>query len=223
MGEPCCSSPGNDDVFTARAARRGAVLQRWLGHSPADRRVLAAIPDEAVQGARVLEIGGGLGQLQLALLDRGATHATNLDLSPHWEEEALGLAERAGKADRITRIVGDAAAPPPLEPADLVVLHRVICCTREWRAMLDTALSVEPTTIAVTMPREGWFVRTVARVGNWFGRRTGSSFQFRVHPHHEVLGHLLPTLPALVADRRGLQWRTVVLTSTHAPRASAAA
>lgn len=213
MSGPCCSSPGNEEVFTARAARRGALLQRWFGHSPADRRLLGAIPDDAVRGARVLEIGGGLGQVQLALLDRGAVHATNLDLTANWEEPARRLAADAGHTDRVTRFVGDAAAPPELEPADLVVLHRVVCCTREWRAMLDTALSVGPTTVAITLPRDTRVGRAVAAVGNTLKRWSGSDFRFHLHDPVAVLGHLRAVLPAVVADVHGPQWRSVVLST----------
>jgi hypothetical protein len=43
------------------------------------------LAERGVQGATVLEIGGGVGEIQLELLRLGAASATNLELSPGYE------------------------------------------------------------------------------------------------------------------------------------------
>lgn len=217
MSGSCCSSPGNNDQFDERTARFRARWHRWFGLSRSARTILAALAARGIDGARVLEIGGGLGHLQLALLTRGAAHATNLDLSPNWEEEARALAAEQGVADRITRIVGDAAEPPPLQPADVVVLHRVVCCTDAWAEMLDTALSVGPRLVALTLPRSVWWTHAFARVGNALERRRGRDFRVRIHDPAAVLGHLRASDMTVVHDTGGPVWRTVVLEAALAP------
>lgn len=211
MGGSCCSSPGNDEEFDEATARWTARWHRWFGPSRSERRIVAGLEGRSLAGARVLEIGGGLGQLQLALLERGAVHATNLDLSPHWEAEARQLAAGLGVEGRITRLIGDAADPPELEPHDVVVLHRVVCCTDAWGAMIDTALSVGPRLVAITLPRDRAPVRAFARIGNWFERRRGNAYRMRVHDPVAVLDRLRAGELTVATDHQGLVWRTVVL------------
>ncbi len=217
MSGSCCSSPGNDEAFDERTARWNARWHRWFGLGRSERDTVAGLAARGVVDARVLEIGGGLGQLQLALLACGAAHATNLDLSPNWEEEALALAAAEGVTDQVTRIVGDAADPPPLEPADVVVLHRVVCCTDAWAAMLDTALSVGPRLVALTLPRSAWWTHAFARVGNALERWRGRAFRVRIHDPAAVLGHLQAADMTIVGDTTGPVWRTVVLETALQP------
>jgi magnesium-protoporphyrin O-methyltransferase len=61
------------------------------------------LPESRVLGATVLEIGGGVGQIQLELLGRGAAAAINLELSPAYDTEAARLLAEAGLADRVQR------------------------------------------------------------------------------------------------------------------------
>ena len=217
MAGPCCSSPGNDDRFDRTTARAVARRYRWFGLSPNERRLVRALGQRGLTGTRVLEIGGGLGQLQLALLEHGAAQATNLDLSPNWDRDAVALAADRGVAGRVTRLTGDATDPPPLPEADVVVLHRVVCCTDDWRAMLDTALRVGPRLVAVTFPRDTWWVRALARIGNALERRRGRAFRMRIHPPEELLDHLRGHDLTVAVDVGGVIWRTVVLDAELAP------
>lgn len=207
----CCSSPGNEEKFSRTTARVVARRYRWFGLSRSERRLVRGLGQRGIGGAHVLEIGGGLGQLQLELLDLGAAHATNLDLSPHWDEEAVALAARHDAVERVTRLTGDAVDPPPLAPADVVVLHRVVCCTDDWQGMLGTALQVGPRLVAVTFPRAEWWVRMLARIGNALERCRGQAFRLRIHPPQEMLDHLRTHDLAVVVDTAGPIWRTVVL------------
>ena len=83
-------------------------------------------------GATVLEIGGGIGDIQLELLLRGASRTTNLELSGAYEAEAMRLLDEKGLRGRAARVVGVdlAVSPAAVEAADIVVLHRVSAATR---------------------------------------------------------------------------------------------
>lgn len=207
----CCSSPGNDEVFTAATARRDARRYRRRGLVARERRLVDPVLAGGVVGARVLEIGGGVGQLQLALLDAGARSATNLELSPHYEREAAGLAADAGHAADVRRVLGDAAGAPDLPPADVVLLHRVLCCTDDWRAMLDTALASGPDVVGLTLPQRTWFARLVAGFDRLARLVTRTSFRMRLHDPAAVLAHVEQTGLRVVHDGRRAFWRTVVL------------
>jgi hypothetical protein len=87
-----------------------------------------------IRGATVLEVGGGVGALQLELLRRGASRATNVELVDYYDADAFDLAREAGLADRVLRRRLDLAADPDtVDPHDIVVLHRVVCCYPDYR------------------------------------------------------------------------------------------
>ena len=107
------------------------------------------------KGMTVLEVGGGVGEIQVALLESGvAASAINIELSPNWEAAAKALLAERGLTDRVTRLNGDfvqeAAALPK---ADAVILHRVVCCYPNWQAMLTAATSRANRFVVVTFPR----------------------------------------------------------------------
>ena len=99
----CCDGEGYEAVFTDRFARRIATRYRKRGLDATSARIVDFVSGHDLQGASVLEIGGGVGEIQLELLRRGAARATNLEISKNYEAEARGLLERSGLTDRVTR------------------------------------------------------------------------------------------------------------------------
>jgi 2-polyprenyl-3-methyl-5-hydroxy-6-metoxy-1,4-benzoquinol methylase len=127
----CCEPNLYQSVFTRRFARPTAKRYRSRGLSPAATRIVEFVTDHGVQGASVLEIGGGVGEIQVELLRRGASNVTNLELSTQYEHEAARLLAGTGLAGRVDRRFLDIAREPErVDPADVVVLHRVVCCSR---------------------------------------------------------------------------------------------
>lgn len=215
----CCSSPGNDEVFSEGVARRTAWRYRRFGLVARERAIVGPLVALGVEGRTVLEIGGGVGQLQLALLDAGAAHAVNLELSPHYEVVADRLAATTPHRGRIERRLGDAAhLDEPLPSVDVAVLHRVLCCTDDWRGMLDAALATAPDTMAITLPHDGLVPSAVGRVGNRLLTLTRGRFRMRHHPPDEVVGHVEEAAFVVAHDDTGLFWRTVVLRRTSRAR-----
>ena len=56
-----------------------------------------------LEGATVLEIGGGVGEIQIELLKSGAARAVNLELSPAYEAEATELLRTSGLRARVEK------------------------------------------------------------------------------------------------------------------------
>jgi magnesium-protoporphyrin O-methyltransferase len=94
----------------------------------------------AIEGATVFEIGGGVGEIQLKLLKRGAARSVNLELSSAYDEEATRLLREAAFEDRAERRLHDiAVGPDGVESADIVVLHRVVRCYPDYERLLGAA------------------------------------------------------------------------------------
>jgi methyltransferase family protein len=88
----------------------------------------------------VLEIGGGVGEIEIELLKRGAARAVNLELSASYEQEMKRLLSEHGLEGQVEWRVHDIAADPDaVDPADIVLLHRVICCYPDYQALLGAA------------------------------------------------------------------------------------
>ena len=138
----CCDRDGYDEIFGDRFARRVARRCRKRGLDPTRRRVVDFLVSHGIEDATILEIGGGIGELHLELLRRGARAATNLEISNGYEQEASMLLDESGLGDQVTRRFLDiATSPDEVEPADVVVLHRVVCCYPDYNRLLSAAAS----------------------------------------------------------------------------------
>src|SRR5215210_5878891 len=139
-GMGCCDPRGCDRFFGTRFARRVARRYRKRGLGGTERRMVEFLEREGLEGATVLEVGGGVGELHVELLKRGADRAVNLELSPAYDGEARRLLAEAGLEGRVERRIHDiAVAPDEVEPADVVVLHRVVCCYPDYERLLGAA------------------------------------------------------------------------------------
>ena len=99
--DDCCAVPGAEgyeEVFDDRFARKAARRYRRKGLTPTERRIVSFISATGVDDATVLEVGGGVGEIQLELLARGAARTVNLELSGAYEAEAGRLIGEAGVA-----------------------------------------------------------------------------------------------------------------------------
>src|SRR5712691_1151450 len=101
-----CCPPAGCEVFTERVARRDAQRYRRRGLGKVARRLVALV---AGKGAEVLEVGGGVGAMQIELLRAGAERAVNVELSPAYEPEAEKLLRETGLEERVERHVLDFA------------------------------------------------------------------------------------------------------------------
>jgi hypothetical protein len=210
----CCENEANDRVFTTRTAQRAARRFQRDGLTADERAAVDPLVASGVTGRTILEVGGGVGQLGLALLQAGATSVTNVELSPAYELAARLLATETGHdAARIHRIVGDATAPSvQMGTADIGVLFRVLCCTTRWREMLTAVAHTGVDTISLTIPRATWRARGVSLLDTIAHRLRGRRFTLHVHPHDAVLEHLAGDGFTLVCDGGGWFWRTLTLT-----------
>ena len=92
-----CCWQGAERMFGEKTAARDLKRYRRDGPSKPTRPLLDALRARGVEGAAVLDIGGGVGAIQHELLDAGAARATGVDASPAYLRAAAagGAAARA--------------------------------------------------------------------------------------------------------------------------------
>jgi 2-polyprenyl-3-methyl-5-hydroxy-6-metoxy-1,4-benzoquinol methylase len=189
----CCCPGDYDRFFSRRCARSFAKKYRKRGLDKTARKMADFLRERGIEGATVLEIGGGVGEIEIELLKAGAARAENLELSPAYEEEARTLAEEAGVGGRIDWRIHDVAEDPEaVEPADIVVMHRVVCCYPDYERLLGAAADHARRALVFSYPPRN----ALSRSFNLAMRLMGSDFRGFPHPPGAMLA---------VLERRGLR------------------
>ena len=203
----CCNARGCDQTFTDRFARRMANRYRKRGLDKTAQRMVEFITANGVDGAAVLEIGGGVGEIQIELLKRGAASATNLELSEAYEEQAQQLLTETGLTDRVQRrIVDIAATPAEVEAADIVVLHRVVCCYPDYAKLLGAVANHTRRIVVFSHPPRNLASRAAFGAENLSFRLRGSEFRVFTHPPKAMLDVLETHGLRTSTVHRGMAW-----------------
>ena len=159
-----CDCGCTPNTFSDREAAND--LKRYLEKGPDDttRALIDAVVGEGVTGASVLDIGGGIGAIQLELLAAGAARSESVDASEAYVVTARDEAARRGYGDRTSARVGDfVTLAPVVDAADVVTLDRVVCCYPDVEALLGAAASKSTRLVGLVYPRDTWWNRIAAR------------------------------------------------------------
>jgi magnesium-protoporphyrin O-methyltransferase len=175
-------------LFNEQTARSEAEGYFKKGIDKHARLIVEAVGARGVEGASVLEVGGGVGGLHLELLKRGAARATDVDVSAAYVAAAQSVAERLGVRARVDYHVADFAREAESVPeADVVVMHRVVCCYPDMPRLVTAAAQHARRLMALSFPREAWYMRVFEKImnfGMWIMR---SGFRFYLHSPDAIL------------------------------------
>ena len=193
-------------------ARRSLERYRRKGLDDLERRMLASASEGGLDGARVLEIGGGIGTLQVELLASGAERGDVVELVSSYAPYASDLARDKGLEARSSfRVVDVLEDPNAVEPADVVVMNRVVCCTPDGVALTGQAARLARRTLVLSFPRDVLWVRAGLRFVNAGLRLVGRSFRVFVHPADVLLAAAEAEGLTPFDGGRGLAWEFVAL------------
>jgi 16S rRNA G966 N2-methylase RsmD len=200
-------------MFGAQFAKRMAGRYRKRGLDKTAQWIVSLLDEgDGIRGATVLEIGGGVGEIQLELLKRGAASATNLELSSGYESDAAALIAEAGFTGRVNRRLVDTAADPGrVESADVVVLHRVVCCYPDYIRLLGAAADHARRHLVFSHPPRNLMIRAVVATQNLLFRLAGRDFRTFAHPPAEMLAVLAEHGLELRAAHRGRVWQVAAV------------
>ena len=178
-----------EEIFKPKTAQKQLNQYRKKGPDPLERKMLASIPAGELDGARVLEIGGGIGTMQAELLAAGAHEGEIVELVPAYEPYARKLAREKGIETRSTFRVADILEDPEsVASAHIVVLNRVVCCSPDGVRLTGEAARHARQTLVLSFPRDRFWVRAVVLLINATLRLMGRSFRSFVHPKASLYG-----------------------------------
>jgi magnesium-protoporphyrin O-methyltransferase len=208
----CCNARGCDRFFGDRFAQRAAQRYRKRGLDRTARRMVRFLERDGLAGATVLEIGGGVGEIQLELLKRGAQRTVNLELSPAYEAEAAQLIREAGVRGRVERRLHDIAVEPAAIPAaDIVVLNRVVCCYPDYERLLTAAADHATHRLVFSHPPRNLVSRALVGAQNLAFRLARREFRTFAHRPQAMLDVLERRGLRPVFRQRGVPWQVAGL------------
>jgi 2-polyprenyl-3-methyl-5-hydroxy-6-metoxy-1,4-benzoquinol methylase len=203
----CCDPRGCDRFFGPRFASRVARRYRKRGVDKTARQMVAFL-ERGIEGSTVLEVGGGVGEISLELLKRGAAHAVTLELSAAYDEEAHKLLREAGLEGRADRRLRDiAVGEDGIEPADVVVLHRVVCCYPDYERLLSAVAAHARRRVVFSYPRRNGISRLFVAVQNVGFRLVRREFRTFAHPPAAMFTVLTKRGLRPTFDHHGLVWQ----------------
>ena len=209
----CCQIQRYTDAFDARLAAEELVKYRKSGPRKETRMLLEALKTNPIQGATLLDIGGGVGAISLDLLESGAAHAVDVDASLAYLDAARQEAARRQHADQITFRHGDfVALSGEIEAADIVTLDRVICCYPDMQHLVQLSAARARRLYGLVYPRDTWWIRALSRLANLALRVTRFPIPIFVHSSQAVDAIAAANGLEKLFHRETLIWQVVVYT-----------
>ncbi len=130
----------------------------------------------------MLDVGAGIGALSFELLAAGVQRATAVEAATAYLAASREEAVRRNVVDRLELIQGDFVdIAGDIQPADIVVMDRVVCCYPAYPPLLEAALRRGPRMFAFSFPRDRWPIRAVIAVENLWRAMLRNPFRAFVH------------------------------------------
>jgi SAM-dependent methyltransferase len=185
-GEParrfCCDDELRRINYDGRCAAQNLAAYREHGPNPVSSELSGVLSEAGVEGARVLEIGAGIGVVHLALLEHGAASAVDVDASREYLDIARAEAQRRGLAGRVSYRYGDVVGlADELPPADVVVLDSVVCCYPYLPELLTAVVRSRPRLVGISLPHDAWWMRGYMHLYNLLSRLMRRPDRYWIH------------------------------------------
>ena len=187
----CCEPPDLGDlegVFSSERASSEAGAYLRHGLEARAQRLIAYLLENCAGPLRVLEVGSGAGGVHYELLRRGlAASAVGVEASAAYLDAARSVGERLNLSSRVQYVHGDfTVAADDIGAADAVILDRVICCYPHLNELLGASASKAERYLALSYPREKWWVRLAFGLYNLSLKLKRKRFRTYLHSHEEV-------------------------------------
>ncbi|HUG00561.1 MAG TPA: methyltransferase domain-containing protein [Longimicrobiales bacterium] len=208
----CCRAAIADHHFGSAKARSQVEAYRAHGPDRITRLALALLRALPISSARLLDVGGGIGVIGRELLrEERVSTVTMVEESSAYLAAARALAEEDRTTDRHTFVAGDfVGVAAGVGPADVVTLHRVVCCYPDYTALLDAAAASGARSALLSYPRDRWYVRAVLSTENLLCRVRGDPFRSYVHPEPGIRNRMKANGFRRVSDAATPFWRLEV-------------
>jgi SAM-dependent methyltransferase len=183
----CQHCIGMEEMFDDEHAEDELKHYRKRGPRRTTRILIRELSAPGVKDQTVLDVGGGVGAVHLALLKAGAQRATDVDASAGFLRAAQREAGRRRLLSRVAHVHGNfVELAPGTAAADIVAMDKVVCCYDDARSLVALAAERARKTLGLVYPRDGWLSRLVNWALNLRWIRQAEGFRTYVHSRQLV-------------------------------------
>ena len=191
MENACCTPKRINDLentFDRQRAEKEARTYLERGTNKRIKKLLASFQDQSSKPFTVLDIGCGVGAAHFELLKNGLVlDVVGVEASSSYIASAKQIADSLKLAERVRYTQMDFAQSfDSVESADIVILDRVICCYPDLENLLAPAAARARRYLALSYPREDWWVELFYRLTNSIRWLKGNEFFTYIHSHTDV-------------------------------------
>jgi magnesium-protoporphyrin O-methyltransferase len=170
-----CQCLGIETKFDQKYVAKKLKEYRKKGPKKTTWQLIEALRAGDVGGMTLLDIGGGVGDIQHEMLRAGVRYAINNEASTAYLEACRQEAERLGHSDRIRHVQGNFVdLAKDISPVDIVTLDRVICCYRDMPSLINLSTPKARRFYGIVYPLDRWWIRLYVlayyNFGNWLRR-----------------------------------------------------
>lgn len=207
----CCDDELATIGYDGRDAAKDLAALRAGGPRVTTQELIDAVSANGVEGSVVLDVGGGVGAVHLALLEAGADRAIDVDASREYLAAAREEAMRRGLQHRVSHHYGDIVElASDLPRADVVTLDSVICCYPYLEPLMRAVVSSRPRLLGITYPRDTWWMRAYARLWNLSHAIRGGRERGYMHRHDRLDRIMAKAGYHAVHEGGSLAWRVLL-------------
>ena len=180
----CC---GAEKLFDLKSAEKELKKYRKKGPGKATRALIMQTFDKVDSDATLLDIGGGIGAIQWAFIEKNGLSTIDVDASKGYLEVAKSYATERNYENKSGFIHGDFVDQhEAVNKADFVTLDKVICCYPDYKALLKHATEKCDDTIGLVYPVAGPVWKTFALFSKVYFYLTKNPFRTYIHSPKEV-------------------------------------
>lgn len=183
----CSQCLGADTFFNEKLAKRELKRYRRKGPMPSTRQLIEALKSRTVKGLSLLDIGGGIGAIQLELLKAGVMRTLDIDAASDYLTLARAEAQRQGFAKQVAYRKGDfVEIADDIGNADIVTLDRVICCYPDMPKLVDLSAQKAKKLYGLVFPRDTWRMRIALPLINLYQKIRRCPMRMYLHSPLEI-------------------------------------
>lgn len=217
----CAHCRAIDQKFGRKIADSDLRRYRRRGPDSTTAEILAMIENLGFDGARLLDVGGGVGVIALEFLRHDSRSAVLVEAAEAYLGAAREEAAARDSGGRMSFVQGDLVAVAEEVPeADMVTMDRVVCCYPDYQALLAAAARKCRKALAISYPRDRWYVRLFVALQNFGRRLVRDPFRTFVHPPAAMQSILTAHGLVLEKVRDSLAWRVALYRRRLPERAS---
>lgn len=206
----CKQCRGIESQFDSKTAEKDLKAYRRKGLPKTTRILVEEIERRGVQGATLLDIGGGVGMIQHELLKAGVSQATHVDASSAYLQASREEAERQGHQKQVAYHYGNfVELAGEIEAADIVTLDKAICCFDDMRALVESSSVKAKRFYGIIIPRDTWWIKLIFHLINLVPGLTRNDFRTFLHPTAEIEKAVHANGLKRSFHNRGIIWQVI--------------